>query len=130
MKSANGCGLDDHPHQHDHGRKHHPGDVRTGEVHVLQPDWLRRDHAGDEGDTSTDHRKSVDDQQREKDSIDTWRPCAPFPEGASASWRWHFSLKGPGPIHGWRATITGVAAACTTAELTEPRSIPANPPRP
>ena len=29
-----------------------------------------------------------------------------------------------------RATITGIRAACTTDELTEPSSIPANPPRP
>jgi hypothetical protein len=27
----------------------------------------------------------------------------------------------------WRAAITGMRAACTTAELTEPSSIPANP---
>ena len=30
----------------------------------------------------------------------------------------------------WRATITAVRAACTTAVLTDPSSIPANPPRP
>lgn len=29
-----------------------------------------------------------------------------------------------------RATITGIRAACTTEVLTEPSSIPANPPRP
>ena len=29
-----------------------------------------------------------------------------------------------------RATITGIRADCTTAELTEPNNSPANPPRP
>ena len=29
-----------------------------------------------------------------------------------------------------RATMTGIRAACTTAELTDPSSMPANPPRP
>jgi hypothetical protein len=32
--------------------------------------------------------------------------------------------------YAWRATITGVRDAWTTAALTEPNSMPANPPRP
>lgn len=38
--------------------------------------------------------------------------------------------RGPSGAYERRATITGIRADCTTATLTEPKSIPANPPRP